>query len=172
MPRHRPRAGPAARYGAYMTHAGIDPKNNPEYLTLSQAGKECGVSVRVLQELIAERRIVDGVERTKNGHAYLHRDHVPSWTQVESILVGMYRQQLARVDGAMKNLETEVEAVRFDLNEALADPEAPLGDDLITAGEYSRHHPKTLAGALDKLNSEVIALTALKNYLVEVRRTV
>lgn len=68
----------AARYGAGMTHADIDPRDSPEYLTLSQAGKEGEVSVRVLQELIAERKIVDGVARTQSGHAYLHRDH--SWS--------------------------------------------------------------------------------------------
>ncbi|MCD2115085.1 hypothetical protein LQ384_28860 [Rhodococcus rhodochrous] len=155
-----------------MVHADIDPRGNPEYWTLSQAGKECGVSVRVLQELIAERKIVDGVARTKNGHAYLHRDHVPSWSQVESILAGMYRRQLDRVERAMKHLEAEVEAVRFDLNEALADPDGPLGDDLIAAGEYGRDNRKTLAGAVSTLNSEVMALTVVKRYLVEVRRTV
>ncbi|WP_064257434.1 hypothetical protein [Rhodococcus sp. HS-D2] len=155
-----------------MTHTGIDLKDNPEYLTLSQAGKQCGVGVRVLQELIAERKIVDGVARTKNGHAYLHRDRVPSWIQVESILAGMYRQQLDRVDKAMKHLETDVEAVRFDLNEALADPDGPIGDDLIAAGEYSRDSRKTLAGALTTLNSEVMALTVVKRHLAEVRRTV
>ena len=32
------------------------------------------VSVRVLQELIAERQIVDGVARTKNGHADVRID--------------------------------------------------------------------------------------------------
>jgi len=155
-----------------MTHAGIDPRDNPEFLTLSQAGKECGVSVRVLQELIAERRIIDGVERTKRGHAYLHRDHVPSWSQVESLLLGMYHQQLERVEKAMKNLETEVEAVRFDLNEALADSDGSLGDDLIAAGTYSRDNRKTLAGAVSNLNKEVMVLTDIKYRLAEVRRTV
>ena len=160
------------RYGAGMTHADIDPRDTREYLTVSRAGKECGVSVRVLQELIAERKVVDGVARTKNGHAYLHRDYVPSWSQVESFLVGMYRRQLDRVEKAMKHLEAEVEAVRFDLNEALADPDGPLGDELIAAGEYGRDNRKTLAGAVSTLNSEVMALTVVKRHLAEVRRTV
>lgn len=68
----------------------------------------------------------------------------------------------------MKNLE----AVRFDLNEALADPDGPLGDDLIAAGEYGRDNRQTLAGALSTLDSEVMALTVVKRYLAEVRRTV
>ncbi|AHD24271.1 hypothetical protein Y013_25300 (plasmid) [Rhodococcus pyridinivorans SB3094] len=84
----------------------------------------------------------------------------------------MYRQQLDRVDKAMNHLETEVEAVRFDLNEALADPDGPLGDDLIAAGEYSRDSRKSLAGALTTLNSEVMALTVVKRHLAEVRHTV
>ncbi|MGV9747883.1 hypothetical protein ACWDTG_23685 [Rhodococcus zopfii] len=118
-----------------MEHADIDPKDNPEYLTLSQAGKECGVSVTVLRELIQECKLVAGIARTKNGHAYLHRDHVPSWSQIEAILAQMYLQQLARVEKAMKNLEVEVEAVRFDLSEVHADPDGPLGDDLRAAAD-------------------------------------
>lgn len=104
----------------------IDPKNNPEYLTLSQAGRECGVSMPVLRELIQARRIVAGVARAKNGHAYLHLDQVPGWSQIGSIVSEMYCGQLDRVEAAMKNLETEVEEVRFDLNEALADADGPL----------------------------------------------
>ncbi|KLL95270.1 hypothetical protein NJ76_28265 [Rhodococcus sp. IITR03] len=130
------------------------------------------MSVRVLQELIAERRIGDRVARTKRGHAYLHRDHVPSWSQVESLLVEMYRHQLDRVKKAMKDLEMEDEAVRFDLNEALADSGGPLGDDLIAAGTYSRDNRKTLAGAVSNLNKEVMVLTDIKHRLAEVRRMV
>ncbi|TWH44424.1 hypothetical protein [Rhodococcus rhodochrous] len=119
-----------------------------------------------------ERKVVDGVARTKNGHAYLHRDHVPSWSQGESFVVGMYRRQLDRVAKVMKHLEAEVEAVRFDLDEALADPDGPLGDELIAAGGYGRDNRKTLAGVLSTLDSEVMALTVVKCHLVEVRRTV
>lgn len=56
----------------------INPKGNPEYLTLSAAAKEAGVRVQVLQMLIQDRQIIDGIARTRNGHAYLHRDHLPS----------------------------------------------------------------------------------------------
>ncbi|USI93011.1 helix-turn-helix domain-containing protein [Rhodococcus pyridinivorans] len=44
-----------------MTGTETDPKNNPEYLTLSQASKECGVSVPVLQELVRARKIMSGL---------------------------------------------------------------------------------------------------------------
>ncbi|MBH0120015.1 hypothetical protein I0Q12_11010 [Rhodococcus sp. CX] len=110
-----------------MEHIDVDPTEHPDYLTLSEAGKECGVGMRVLQKLVRDRRIVEGVARTKRGTPYLHRDHVPSWSQIEAILAQMYLQQLARVEKAMKNLEVEVEAVRFDLSEVHADPDARSG---------------------------------------------
>lgn len=74
-----------------MSQNGADPKDDPDYLTLPEAGKERGVGVSVLQELIRARTLVDGVVRTKLGHAYLHRDHVPSWSEVESSLAQMYQ---------------------------------------------------------------------------------
>lgn len=156
-----------------MEHTDIEPKGNPEYLTLAQAGKECGVSVMVLRELIQERKIVDGIARTKNGHAYLHRDHVPSWSQIEAILAQMYLQQLARVEKAMKNLEVEVEAVRFDLSEVHTDPDGPLGDDLRAAADLSFDEKgRTVSGATIKLSREVMALISAKNHLDDVRSTV
>ncbi|QHE73680.1 hypothetical protein HYG77_37610 (plasmid) [Rhodococcus sp. ZPP] len=47
-----------------MSQNGADPKGNPDSLTLSEAGKECGVGVAVLHELIRARTLVDGVVRT------------------------------------------------------------------------------------------------------------
>ncbi|MFD6677625.1 hypothetical protein ACFWDA_25105 [Rhodococcus zopfii] len=156
-----------------MERADIDPKDNPEYLTLSQAGKECGVSVTVLRELIQERKLVAGIARTKNGHAYLHRDHVPSWSQIEAILAQMYLQQLARVEKAMKNLEVEVEAVRFDLSEVHVDPDGRLGDDLRAAADLSFDEKgRTVSGAARKLSREVMALISARNHLDDVRSTV
>lgn len=146
-----------------------DPKNNPEYLTLSQASKECGVNVPALQELVRARKIVSGIARTKNGHVYLHRDHVPSWSQVEEILIEMHRQRLEQIDSIVTRLEKEVEAVRMDLNEAFDDPDAALGDDLLAAGAGGRNAPRTLSSAVDDLQSEVLALTFIKRHLSEVR---
>ncbi|MEY1677904.1 hypothetical protein AB4Z55_27415 [Gordonia sp. ABKF26] len=61
-----------------MAAVEIDPRDDPEYLTLSAAAKEAGVRVQVLQMLIQDRKITDGIARTRNGHAYLHRDHLPT----------------------------------------------------------------------------------------------
>ncbi|QHE73503.1 hypothetical protein GFS60_07163 (plasmid) [Rhodococcus sp. WAY2] len=47
-----------------MPQNGADLKGNPVYLTSSEAGKECGVGVAVLKELIRARTLVDGVVRT------------------------------------------------------------------------------------------------------------
>jgi hypothetical protein len=142
----------------------IDPKDDPEYLTLSAAGKECGVSVGVLRK---DRRLVEGVARTKSGHAYLHREHVPSWSQIESLFLEMYHRQLRRVEKMMKVLESEVEAVRFDLNEA----SAPL---LLAAADvgYGQSSGRTLSSALGTLNREVLALTVIRSHLDEMGRTV
>ncbi|WKX02041.1 hypothetical protein Q3O43_29650 (plasmid) [Rhodococcus aetherivorans] len=153
-----------------MEHTDVDPTEHPDYLTLSDAGKECGVSTKVLQKLIRERKIVEGVARTKRGTPYLHREHVPSWSQVEAILTQMYFQQLARVDKVMKALETEIEAVRFDLNEAHTDPDGPLGDDLRAAADLSfNEQNKSLSGATTKLSREVLTLVSAKNHLDDLR---
>jgi hypothetical protein len=64
----------------------------------------------------------------------------------------MYQQQLGRVEKAMGAFEAEVEAVRFDLNEAQADPNAALGEDLRSVGVHAYGSSgKTLSGALSKL---------------------
>lgn len=64
----------------------------------------------------------------------------------------VYQQQLGRVEKAMGAFEAEVEAVRFDLNEAQADPNAALGEDLRSVGVHAYSSSgKTLSGALSKL---------------------
>lgn len=110
-----------------------------------------------------------GIARTKNKHVYLHRDNVPSWSQVEAVLTEMYWRQLDLVDGIVTRLEKEVEAVRMDLNEVLDDPDAALGDDLLAAGRYGWDTHKTLSGVVDRLNSEALSLTLIKRNLSEVR---
>lgn len=50
-----------------MDHNDVDPTEHPDYLTLSDAGKECGVSTKVVQKLVRERKIVEGVARTQRG---------------------------------------------------------------------------------------------------------
>ncbi|PZU04546.1 MAG: DNA-binding protein [Gordonia sp. (in: high G+C Gram-positive bacteria)] len=152
----------------------IDPKDNPEYLTLSAAGRECGVRVPVLQMLIQERLLTTGITRTRNGHAYIHRDHVPSWQHIEQRLVAMYADRLHRADRALAGLETEVEALRNDLTEAQEHPYQPLGDDLHTLAynPYDHHSTRTARGALTKLASAVGDLGDVLRHLEDVRRTV
>ncbi len=148
----------------------VDPTEHPDYLTLSDAGKECGVSTKVLQKLIRERKIVEGAARTQRGTPYLHREHVPSWSQVEAIPTQRYLQQLARVDKAVKALETEIEAVRFDLNEAHTDPDGPLGDDLRAAADLSfDERSRSLSGVTSKLSREVMTLVSAKTHLDDLR---
>lgn len=144
-----------------MTAAEINPKDSPEYLTLSAAGKEAGVRVQVLQMLIQSRAITDGVARTRNGHAYLHRDHVPTWTDVEAALTRIYSDCLARTDAALTAVETEVEALRNDLTEAQEYPEAPLGDDLLEVTRHPYDRPastRTMSGAMSKFRDAVADL--------------
>lgn len=161
-------------YAVRMAEAELDPRDNPEYLTLSAASKECGVRVQVLQELVSSRALVDGVVRSRRGHAYLHRDSVPSWTQVEQLVSALYTAQLDRVDRTMRIVETEVEALRLDLTEAQENPDAPLGDDLRGASiyAYDRQTSKTLYGALTKLQTDVIELEGLKRHLDDIRHVV
>lgn len=153
----------------------IDPKDNPEYLTLSAAAKEAGVRVQVLQMLIQDRQIIEGIARTRNGHAYLHRDHLPTWTEVEHTLSTMYTDRLRLTDVALSAVETEVEALRNDLTEAQEHPEARLGDDLleVITHAYDRTaSTRTLTGALDKFKNAVFELGEARRHLVDVRRTV
>lgn len=155
-----------------MADKELDPRENPDYLTLSAAAKECGVRVQVLQELVAARHLVDGVVRSRRGHIYVHVDNAPSWTQVEHAVVELYTEQLKRVDRTMCIIETEVEALRFDITEAQENPDGPLGDDLRAASlvhAYDRQTSRSLYGAINKLQTDVMKLETLKRHLTEVR---
>lgn len=155
-----------------MTDAEVDPRDNPNYITLSAAAKECGVRVQVLQELVVSRTLVEGVVRTRRGHVYISVDSAPSWTQVEQQLTLLYTRQLGIVSKRMRIIETEVEAIRLDINEAQEHPDAPLGDDLIGVSifhsSYERENSKTLQGAFAKLQMDVMRLESLKRHLTEV----
>lgn len=162
-------------YGSPVATGEIDPKDNPEYLTLSAAAKEAGVRVQVLQMLIQDRKITAGIARTRNGHAYLHRDHLPTWTQIEQTLASMYTERLGLTDAALTAVETEVEALRNDLTEAQEHPDARLGDDLleVTKNPYDRSaSTRTMSGAIDKFRNAVFELGEARRHLDDVRRTV
>lgn len=168
-------AGALQRHGSRVAVVEIDPKDDPEYLTLSAAAKESGVRVQVLQMLIQDRKITNGIARTRNGHAYLHRDHVPSWTDIEAILAAMYDERLTLTDAALTAVETEVEAVRNDLTEAQEHPDARLGDDLlaVTRNPYDPSvSTRTLSGAMSKFRDAVFELGEARRHLDDVRRTV
>ena len=170
-----PAEASAALYGSRVAVEENDPKHNPEYLTLSAAAKEAGVRVQVLQMLIQDRKITAGIARTRNGHAYLHRDHLPTWSQIEHTLASMYVERLTLTDAALRAVETEVEALRNDLTEAQEHPDGPLGDDLleVTKNPYDRTvSTRTMSGALAKFRDAVIDLGDARRHLDDVRRTV
>lgn len=156
-----------------MTDAEVDPRENPDYITLATAAKECGVRVQVLQELVATQTLIEGVVRSRRGHVYVSVASAPSWTQVEQMVLRLYTDQLTVVAKRIRTIETEAEAIRLDVNEAQENLDAPLGDDLVGVSilhsGYDRENARTLPGAVAKLQTDVMKLESLKRHLTEVR---
>jgi len=114
-------------------------RNSTRATTRTTAASGC----RFCRELVSARALVDGVVRSRRGHVYMPVAHTPSWTQVEQLVLKLYTDQLAIVDRRVRTIETEVEAIRFDVNEAQQDLDGPLGDDLRGASLSTRTTAKT-----------------------------
>lgn len=125
--------------------------------------------------LIQERRITTGIARPRNGHVYLHRDHLPTWTQIEHTLARMYTRAIGARQGRAGRCRDRSRSNPHDLNEALEHPDARLGDDLleVTNNPFDRSvSTRTMSGAMAKFRDAVFELGEARRHLDDVRRTV
>lgn len=159
-----------------VNHPSIDPKDDPDYLTLSAVGRECGARTDVLRTLIRRGKLTKGVQHGQRGVSYIHRDHVPNWAEVEAATSELYRDQLERMSRTLSIIEREVESLRYDVNEAQDDPYGPLGDDIRAltirnwhARSHERPREKTLARAVERLQMDADELETVKKHLDDVR---
>lgn len=62
-----------------------------ENLSLSEASRECGISVVTLQLLIADG-LLPQVVRSAQGHAYLPPDRVPTWAECRRMVEASFAE--------------------------------------------------------------------------------
>lgn len=121
------------------------------HLKLSEASKQCGVSVAILRHLIDDGLLRES-GRAGNGHPTLSSDSLPTWEQCRNLIAAQRDRSIVRALKMVDRVSVEVEAVRNDLLEARERPEEPLGVDLLASGHYAAGDQSTLATALQELS--------------------
>ena len=111
----------------------------PGALKLSEVRQRCGIGVDTLRRLIDDGAL-PGAVRAKNGHVYLTDAAVPTYQRCVDLIEQRLRAELDRSAELLRLVETELEAVRNDVSEAIDNPYAPLGYDLLTLRTRSVHH--------------------------------
>ena len=93
-----------------------------ELAKLSKAAEVCGIPTGVLKMMAADGLLPQTV-RGRAGHVhfprnYFPRNEIPSWAECVDLLRERRDRRLRRAASALRRLETEVEAVRYDFTEA------------------------------------------------------
>jgi hypothetical protein len=141
----------------------------PVLLKLSEVHRQTGVDVDTLKMLIGDGLLVQGVERGRNGSVRMRADYLPTYQALLHLLREQLMHRLRTAQAHMRRVEREMEAVRNDLELAVADPAAPLGHDLLTLRTHSNDPRDTsLASALSGLQ---FATWAVQRYQEAVKRT-
>ncbi len=141
-------------------------------LKLSEASRRCGVSVHVLR-LLAQDRKLPGAVRAATGHVYLREDAVPRWADLVRLIEGELVAHLKTARRASQRVESEIEAVRNDIELAIQDPYADLGDDLVSFRSYSHRHDRTsLTSALSRLEAATMAVRTYHDALSDTSRVI
>jgi len=141
-------------------------------LKLSEVSKLCGIDVDTLRALILDDQL-QGVIRSTNGAVYLRPDAVPTYQDLVVILEEQFAHHLRRAQAAHRRVVTEVEAVGNDLEMAVEDPYAELGDDLMAFRSYpDRAERTTLTSAMHRLEMAVWQVRTYSDALRRYRRAV
>jgi hypothetical protein len=118
-----------------------DDGEEPELLNLSAVTKLNGVSVEALRLLVSDR-MLPGIVRGRAGHVKMRAAQVPSFTDVAELLNHQLVARLKKAQAQMRRVETELEAVRNDIEMAIEDPLADLGHDFVRKGHSGvAEHP-------------------------------
>jgi hypothetical protein len=107
-----------------------------DLVKLSECARLAGVPTDVLKALAAAD-MLPGVVRGQRGSVSLPKDQIPTWVQTRDLLLAHRAAVIDAANDALRRVQTELEAVGFDLAEALEHPSNDLGDDL-TALDHGR----------------------------------
>lgn len=137
--------------------------NEPDLAKLSEAAEQCGIPADVLKIMAADD-LLPQVVRGRAGHVYFPRDSIPTWDECIKLLEQRDRH-LRRAAAMLRRLDTELEAVRNDINEAREQPRQTLGIDLMSFGHWPSqrgailtHGQPIISSALEQFALERLAI--------------
>jgi hypothetical protein len=138
--------------------------NEPDLAKLSEAADQCGIPTDVLK-LMAADDLLPQVVRGRAGHVYFPRNSIPTWAECVKLLEEQRDRHLRRAGAMLRRLETELEAVGNDINEAREQPRQTLGIDLMSFGHCPYQRGASLVqgqpiinSALEQFGSEQLAI--------------
>lgn len=109
--------------------------NDPGHLKLSEVAHRCGIPADVLKLMVADALFPQAV-RGRAGHIYFPQQEIPTWSACVELLREQRDRHLRRAGAALRRMETELEAVRNDINEARENPRDTLGIDMMSFGHW------------------------------------
>lgn len=107
----------------------------PRLVKLSEVAHTTGIPTDILK-LMATDNLLPGITRGRAGHTYLHENQTPTWNDCIELLREQRDRHLRRAASALRRLETELEAVRNDINEAREHSRDALGIDMMSFGHW------------------------------------
>lgn len=137
---------------------------DPDIVKLSDAAQSCGIPADILK-LLASDGLLPQVVRGRAGHIYFPEGGVPTWAECVRVLAEQRDRHLRHMNSSLRRLETELQAVRNDINEAREYPRQALGIDMMSFGHWTHDRmAATLVGRpvvtsiLEKFTIERMAL--------------
>ena len=97
----------------------------PQHIKLSEVAHTTGIPADTLKLMVADD-LLTGAVRGRGGHIYFRQGQTPTWSDCIELLREQRDRHLRRAASALRRLETELEAVRNDINEAREHPRDTL----------------------------------------------
>lgn len=107
----------------------------PQHIKLSEVAHTTGIPADTLKIMVADD-LLAGAVRGRGGHIYFRQGETPTWSDCIELLREQRDRHLRRAASALRRLETELEAVRNDINEAREHPRDALGIDMMSFGHW------------------------------------
>jgi len=109
--------------------------NDSTLVKLSEVAQQSGIPTDVLKLMVADDLFAQAV-RGRAGHVYFPQHAIPTWADCIDLLREQRDRHLRRAAAALRRMETELEAVRNDINEAREHPRDTLGIDMMSFGHW------------------------------------
>jgi len=127
-----------------------EPKIETATITLNEAAKLTGISSKTLRHL-ADHRALPGLVRLERGHVRIRVSEMPTFDQIEALLVARVEASIAELRRFFDRVQLELEAVGNDITELEDDPLTVIGIDLEAFDQLSASGPTTLRGAMRRM---------------------